>query len=263
MTEKSTKAKPKQKDLTILPVRMDEVHDERWDDLDERLPKPPFIIVINAPVASGKTTSIVNMLYNDNYYRDKFDSVVIFSTSIENDLTWKVAIEDDKNTIITGDKLKGIDDIVETIFKIQKEKVTAAERDKTVIPHLLMIFDDCLGMLGNKFGNACSRHRHPRISMMVASQDFRSIPLLTRQNASHYMIYRTHNDKEVGKMAEEFGGQYGTKRFLELYQQATAERYSFLTLHKRTVKAYKRFEELLYDRAEEAHQDQDPKEITK
>lgn len=239
------------KDLTIYPVKVEELEDPKWDTLDHRLPKPPFLLVLNAPCAGGKTTTIVNMLYNDNYYRDMFDSVVIFSPTIENDLTWQIAREDDKNTIITGEQLEQIDDLVETIYNIQLEKVKKAEEEHRTIPHLLMIIDDCLGLLGKKFARMCTRHRHPRVSVMVSTQDFRSLPVQCRQNASHYMIYRTHNKKELGKMLDEFAGMYGTDNFMRLYDAATDERFSFLVLHNRTVEAYKKFDTFLWSREEE------------
>lgn len=241
----------KEKDLTIYPVKLENLEDPKWNQLDERLPKPPFLIVLQGPCASGKSVTLVNMLYNDNYYRDLFDHVVIISPTIENDLTWKIALEDESVTIITGDDLEDVDSVVDAIFQVQLKKVQLAESTHTQIPHLLMIIDDCLGMLGKKFARLCTKHRHPRISILVTTQDFRSIPLQCRSNASHYMIYRTHNKRELGKMIEEFGGQYGTDNFMKLYNQATDERYSFLVLHNRTVKAYKRFDQLLYDRHSE------------
>lgn len=238
-------------DLKIYPVKVSQLEDPKWDNLHENLPKPPFLIVLNAPCAGGKSTTMMNMLYNDGYYRDMFDSVVIFSPTIENDLTWEIAVQDDKNTIITGDKLEKLDELCESIYNIQLEKVKMAESNGTTIPHLLMIIDDCLGLLGKRFARMCTRHRHPRVSILVSTQDFRSIPLQTRQNASHYMIYETHSKKELGKMVEEFGGQFGADRLMDLYRQATEERYSFLVLDKRKVKAYKRFDTPLWSREDE------------
>lgn len=236
------------KDLTILPIKQHVLEDPKWDSIDHRLPKPPFVLVSQGPAASGKSWSMINMLYNANYYRGMFDSIVIMSPTIENDLSWAMALQDERNTIITGEQLDDLDNLIQKIYDIQLGKVTKALDEGRPPPHMLMIIDDCLGLLGKKFGRICTRHRHPRISIIVSTQDFRAMPLQTRQNASHYMIFKTHNEKELAKIAEEFGGMYGSKRILELYHQATDEPFSFLTLHNRTVKAYKKFDQLLYER---------------
>ena len=179
------------------PVKVDIEEDPRWKTLDERLPVPPFLIVLQAPVASGKTTTFVNLLYDDNFYREMFDSVVIFSPTIHNDLTWKVALDDDTVTIYSGEELENIDDTMEHLYKIQLDRVREAEEAGNSPPHMLMIIDDCLGLLGKKFNRLVTRHRHPRLSIMVSTQNFRALNLQVRQNSSHYMIYRTNNNKEL------------------------------------------------------------------
>lgn len=240
----------KDKDLTILPVEEPtglSKLEPKWDDLDERLPKPPFVCVLNAGVASGKTTTIVNMLYNPNFYRGLFDSIIIMSPTIENDLTWHTALNDDTVTVITGDKLDQTDDIIKAIFNVKTKEVQEAEERGEIPKQTLLILDDMLGMLGKKFDNMITRHRHPRISVLVTTQDFRSMPPKVRSNASHYMIYRTQNQKELAKIIEEFANNYGTQKFQECYDMCTREKHSFMCLHQRDKKIYKKFDELIYD----------------
>jgi hypothetical protein len=236
-----------QKNLTVLPVIMpDDDMDEKWNALDPRLPKPPFLMVFNAPVASGKTTLLMNLIYNDNYYKDLFDSIVIISPTIENDSTWRTALDDDRIMIVSGDRLDQADDIIEEIYKNQMEKVIISKKEKKTKPHILIILDDMLGLIGKQFDLLCTRHRHPAISILIATQDFRSLKNKCRQNASQYVIFRTNNKKELAKMEEEFSSNFPD--FLTLYNEATQEKHSFLTIHQRTVKAYKRFEELLWEK---------------
>jgi hypothetical protein len=239
-----------EKDLSVLPVKDPDnikMYDEKWDNLDPRLPKPPFVFVFNAGVASGKTTTMMNLIYNPNFYRGLFDSIVIISPTIENDLTWKTALEDETVTVITGDQLEKADDIVDAIFQVKVKEMAEIEQEGLIPKQTLLILDDCLGLLGKKFARMITRHRHPRISVMVSTQDFRSIPIQCRQNASHYLIYRTQNHKELGKLVEEFGSIYGVQNFEDCFRECTKEKYHFMFLHQRDRKIYKDFDTLLYD----------------
>jgi hypothetical protein len=56
----------------------------------------------------------------------------------------------------------------------------------------------------------------------------------------------THNKKQFIAMEEELSGNFPS--FEELYKEATRERYSFLYLDMENIKAYKRFEQLLWSR---------------
>lgn len=238
------------KDLTILPVELPEGLDElepKWKNLDPRLPKPPFVMVFNAGVANGKTTTIMNLLYNPSFYRELFDSIIVMSPTIENDLTWHTALQDDTVSVVTGDKLDQTDDIIDAIFKLKTREVQEAEQNGETPKQTLLILDDMLGMLGKKFDNMITRHRHPRISIMVTTQEFRALPPKVRTNASHYLIFRTQNQKELAKIVEEFANNYGIEKFLECYEKCTQERYSFMTLHQRTKQIYKKFDQLVYD----------------
>lgn len=237
---------PKLRDLSILPVDIEEEEDPKWEDLDPRLPKPPFLMVFNAPVASGKSTTLMNFLYNENFYRDMFDSVIVISPTIENDSTWQTVLSDDRVMIVTGERLEQADDIIDAFYQQQMERVTEAKKEGTPRPHVLLILDDMLGLLGKQFDLLCTRHRHPCISILVATQDFRSLRHKCRQNASQYIIFRTNNKKELAKMEDEFSSNF--PNFREVYDTATKDRYSFLVIHQRTIKAYKRFDELLWSR---------------
>lgn len=233
--------------LKIKPIKTEQVEDPRWDSLDERLPKPPFLMVLQAPIASGKTTMLVNLLYNPAFYEDKFDSIVIASPTIHNDLNWNAALKDDRNTILTGDDLDKLDDLIGRIYDLQLNRVQEALEEEVHPPHMLLVLDDCLGLLGKKFASTCTRLRHPRLSVIVSTQNFRSLPVQCRENAQHYVVFSTSNDKELAKITEEFSGVYGEQKFMECYREATKEKYNFLVMHRMRKQLYKNFDTLLFD----------------
>jgi len=236
--------------LKVLPVKkLPDPSKEKKRPLDPRLPGAiegggfkPFLMVISAPVRSGKTNLLVNILYNKNFYYKHFDEIMFISPTIENDETGKVIMKDDKIVKLT-ENLKEIDLILEAIVELQKAK------DGDERGHTLIILDDCLGLIKNQgqsyFATLCSKYRHFKLSIIITTQNFRAIPITCRYNATAYIIFKTNNKKELMKMEEELDGNFP---FLELYAEATAERYNLLYLSLEKIEAYKNFDELLYEK---------------
>ena len=60
-------------------------------EIDGRLPKPPFVMLLNMKVASGKTITISNFLLKSTMYgydekgNHCFDQIYIFSPTLKND----------------------------------------------------------------------------------------------------------------------------------------------------------------------------------
>ena len=135
-------------------------------------------------------------------------------------------MEDDKIIKIT-EGLDQLDLILESIVEIQRAK------EKEDRGHTLLVLDDCLGLIktiGNSyFASLCSRYRHYKLSIVVTTQNFRSVPVTCRYNATAYIIFKTNNRKELKKMEEELDGNFP---FLEVYSKATDARYDFLYLNQ-------------------------------
>ena len=238
-------------DLKVLPVKkLPEPNTlQKKRKLDPRLPGVdveggyrPALVLIQAPVRSGKTNLITSMLFQDNLMRGIFDDILYISPTIENDETGWAVMKDDGIIKLT-ENLSEIDLILESIVEIQKTK-PAGERE-----HQLIVLDDMLGLIKTQgqsyFASLCSKYRHWKITLWVSTQNFRSLPVTARYNASHYIIFKTNNRKELDKMEEELSGNFP---FLEVYAEATEQKYNFLYLDLQNIKAYKNFDELIYEK---------------
>jgi hypothetical protein len=224
--------------LDILKIKSEVEHNKRFDAIHAHLLKPPFLGVINGSVRTGKSTLIMNLIYNKNFYKGKFDKIIFISPTSLNDLTLKHLAEDDDIMKIT-DNLEQLDDILKLLLE-EKES-----DDETKKEHYLIIFDDCLGFIKPKSYASflCSRYRHYKLSLVFTSQNYRSIPPIIRTNATFYLIFKTPNKKEYNKYVEEFSGVY--QHFEKMYKIACEEPYNFLYLDLRNVKAYHNFNKLL------------------
>ena len=229
--------------LDILKVKNlnEETNNKLFEKLHEHLLRPPFLLVINGNVRTGKSNLIMNLLYNDNFYKDYFDQIFFVSPTVENDDTLKVLREDEDVTKISQG-LDKIDSIVETI--VEHKMNDDVQKGK----HWLLILDDCLGFIkpAGYVTFFATRYRQRKISMIISSQNFRSIPNIIRQNASAYLIFQTNNKKEYSKLEEEFEGLFPD--FEKLYLESTDKPYNFMYLDLRHIKAYHNFTILLYSK---------------
>jgi len=186
-------------ELKILKVKDLIEKDTRFDKLNPVLLKPPFLLVMNGSVRSGKSNLIVNLIYNNNFYKKIFDNIVYISPTVYIDNTLQHLDDDD---VLKFDNPEKLDDILKTVVESQNE-------DNHKKEHTLIIIDDCLPLKrGSYLTYLATRYRHFRISLIITSQDYRSVPNIIRANASGYLIFKTSNKKEYKKLEDEFGSLF-------------------------------------------------------
>ena len=215
------------KTLKVLPVKR--LKQQEKKKLNEYLQQPPFMLSIVAPPRSGKSNLIMNLIYNDNFYRDCFEDIYVFSPTVNLDETLHKLNEDD--TVIKITEVKEMDSYIDEIIKQQNE-----DEDRKDI---LIVLDDCLGHIGESLTNLSTRYRHYKISIIISIQSFRSIPLIIRNCTSEYIIFKSNNKKELDKYMQELGN--GFENFATRYEQATREKYSFVVLDLRKMQMLKSF----------------------
>lgn len=192
------------------------------------LPNPPFCMCIVAPPRSGKSTMIVNMIRNRKF-EYKWGLVCIVSPTAEFDQTYGT-LASREGTVIYSD-VTMMDELLDSFCKSQE--ANNFEND------MLVVVDDCVGHMGKSLEQLASRYRHYKISLIVASQQFRMLPPTVRTCAGYWALYKTWNSKEVDKMDEEFSGQF--PGFLAAYERATARKYDFLYMDILDSKLYLNF----------------------
>ena len=200
------------------------------------------LVLLVSPVRTGKSTLISNMLLNDKFYdaQERFDNTTIISNTISNDITSRFL----RKAFDTFDAYD--DHIIDGIVENQKSF------DKEDQPEIAVVLDDCLGSIRReaKINHLASRFRHFNIKLLIiSSQNFRMCSPIIRQNATNVIVGSPFpNQKELGKMAEEYGDVFGgADNWLKIYHQATPNRYDFLHMdfQSNPPKAYHNFEKLV------------------
>lgn len=231
----------------ILPVKKDESTNPFWSHVPKFLPIHPFCMLMNAPPKSGKSNLLVNLLLNTCFdYVHKFKNIYWVSPTVTSDKTtepiMKILNDESENdlkdiiTIFTDDDLDDMNALIKAIIETQVDSPEPS----------LIIMDDCIGkMKGGEFGKLCAKYRHFNLSIIGISQSFKSFDTISRNSASHYILFKTYNEKEEEKMIEELNGFPNIKKY---YDEATQEKYNFLYINIEEQIIMKNFDLILWDR---------------
>ena len=213
---------------------------DKFIDIHENLPQMPSLCLIIGSVRSGKSNLLVNFFCNPDMYKGKFDTVKIISTTLNSDTKGKILSKyfdcDDHYS----------DGLIDSIKKEQ------SQYDKEDRPTYALVLDDVLTKDFSK-NNAVSffstRFRHYIDFYVIATQSFRAVSGMIRNNATDVIIARQQNQKELLKIAEEYGDLVGGgDNFIELYNEIHNKPYMlmYLKLSENPAQVYRNFEEKLY-----------------
>ena len=224
----------------VLKVK-DEEPNEKFSDIHENLPQMPSLCLIIGSVRSGKSNLLVNMFCNPQFYKGKFDVVKFVSTTLNTDNKGKIL----SKHFDCVDRYE--DSIIENIKSEQSKYESKEDR-----PTYALVMDDVLTKdfkKTNQVSFFSTRFRHYLDFYLIAVQSFRAVSGMIRNNATDVIIHKQQNQKELMKIAEEYGDLVGGEQaFLEQYNEAHKERYSFLylKLSENPAQSFVRFERRIW-----------------
>jgi hypothetical protein len=229
------------KSAPIIRQVKDVTETDKFDGIHENLPQMPSLCLIIGSVRSGKSNLLVNFFCNPDFYKDRFDIVKIISTTLGSDTKGKILNE-------YFDCMDHYEDGV--IEEIKKEQSKYEEKKDR--PTYALVLDDVLTKDFSK-NNAVSffstRFRHYIDFYVIATQTFRAVSGMIRNNATDVIIARQQNQKELEKIAEEYGSLVGgDDNFIQLYNQVHTEKYQmlYLKLSENPVQVFHNFTKRIY-----------------
>jgi hypothetical protein len=213
--------------------------------LHEALPRHPFLQLYVAPPKSGKTNLLMNVLFNENYYKaDKyFDTIYYISPTQLFDKTCKHYLPKMENIVQISqvEDIINLETILQHIIDGQKKLFKKGED----MERIFIILDDCVSYL-KPIAVLATTYRHHNLSIAIVSQNFRSIPLMVRNCASSIVVFHLNNMKEVEKINDEYGENHSAD-FTPMLLAHTAKKYSFIHIDNERMKIYSAFENLICD----------------
>lgn len=234
--------------LKVLPVKMTP---PKLDDLNPILPPHAFNMGIVAPPRAGKSNLIMNLLLNPDFYYNKkkapfsyFDEIYYVSPTSPFDFTTKNMLPKLDNIIIVSDpdEIASFDVILE---QLQREQSEADEEERKKI---LIVYDDCVGILekSKKLQQLSTKFRHYSMSIITVSQSYRRIPLTMRNCWTALIVFDLKNEKEFGKIHDEFTGSIPNSE--ALIKQIVKKRFDFFYFNIERQQMYHNFEKLMWSR---------------
>ncbi len=238
-------------DFKIQPVSVDK---DGFNEEEYGMFQFPSLGVGIGHVAAGKSTLMYNLI-------DKLDpvfqgNVIIWSPTIMNDPIGK-KLEQEEMYLEHFDEYSN--ENLQAVLNVISQQDDKKEK-------YLLVFDDILGMLPKNmmskdhkyFSSFISTYRHGggiagegQISLLFFTQYYKDLSPVLRSNATYYFFLGSHSEKHIGQYSEELNAitEGSSEKFMELWNEAKGRnRYDFLTLDMRKLKAYKNLDTMLYDR---------------
>jgi hypothetical protein len=228
------------------------------DKLHPDLLQPPFTLLLVAPKGSGKSTTILRLIYGNRkkckdknthhkFYRHHFDKIYVFSP------TWELDPKMQR-CMIPPDQIfddpNDYNDAITEILEGQAEDIEADGKDSA--DDILLIFSDLAGqkLFSQKKGimnKLAFNHRHYNISLIIDTQSLRQINNAFRDNLICIMLYAGINNRlELKKIYEEYLGTYTNEQAQEILEYVfkdSAFNFLFINFQKRG-KMFKNFNPL-------------------
>jgi DNA helicase HerA-like ATPase len=180
----------------------------------------PFLMLISAKVASGKSTTLAYML--KKVYNQYFDKIYFCSSNIYNGKIKDPAYE----TIHIPEK-RLYDDFNSDIMNEIKEDIMNDEDFED--SQYLLVIDDLPTELNKRTSAIVKqflKHRHLHLSIIITTQKLNLLNLSIRNNASHLIVFKTNNQNERKSLATMV--EINENLFYEYLDYATEEKYNFL-----------------------------------
>jgi hypothetical protein len=176
----------------------------------------PFRMCIVAPSSSGKTNLLVNMVMLFCQGKGTFQKINIVTRDKESDPLYRW-LESKSPSIIISDGLSSI------------PKMDAKTYDKDT--NSLLVLDDLvLSKNLSAVEEVYIRGRKLGISVIFISQSYFKIPTVIRQNCSYMVILKLSGVRDARLILSEFSLGVTKEELMEIYEHATAEKFSPLII---------------------------------
>lgn len=253
--------------------------DSQVNTSNNLLPQLPFSMLLTASKGKGKSSTLINMLINKDMLAGKFNRIVIISPTNKLDSkfnilketegiikpnkalineykkTNKINIVDygaDKNpeynTVLTDDDFHEKCSIDFLKDLIQEQKLVIEKFGKAVADNILLVYDDTASQ--KKFWNSGQvqqlifNSRHYKVSIIITTQAYHSIPKPLRLNTSLLVLYYTANQSELKQIYEENNSNFTFKEFIKMFNTVCNKKpFNFLVVNYQNSELKYRYSE--------------------
>lgn len=200
-------------------------------------------IYISSKKNSGKSNLIYNILIH--MLLPKKTKIYLFSKTFENDQTTIEMIKkiEKYNEIEFYDDLQYenqqgeyykniLDKLIDDIKLDIKENKDKIKKLNYVYPKYIFIFDDFSELLKDKsLEGIIKRHRHYLTSFIISSQSYTDLTPNVRNQVNFLILFKEISNNRLKMIYDEKIKNLEYDKFIELYLNATEEKYNFLLIN--------------------------------
>lgn len=202
----------------IMIPSEDRPEDKRFFKLKHNkfIPKPPFTMLIVAPIGQGKSSLTYSML--DKWYGSYFDELIIYNGTKDSNDAWLNLPAKEVILLNEWDE--------EEFFRYAKALENSQLkriRDGKPPLNIGILFDDMVTDHVFSRGRSTAldqfiiKIRHIPASLIMTTQSYKLISSTSRRNMTHLAILPVNQD-EIEKIAEEHSGLMTKDNFIKMYK---------------------------------------------
>lgn len=212
----------------------------------------PFICFVIGTTISGKTTSIINLLFQKKMLGPLFTRVIVCTPTAKQDENWHKVIEKKDNVFLYQELTPFVKKDLET------QSADAKQNNDNDFFQALVI-DDAVagkqGLPGATIQNFSTVARHTIDALFFLSHTYKtSARTAMRSQIKCFIIMRSSPEKEREEIFKDVGSYFGSKDNLERLWDESIEKgtedkdkYNFMFLNLCTKCVWKNLNELLYN----------------
>lgn len=186
------------------------------------IPKPPFTMLICAPIGQGKSSMVYSML--NKWYGKYFDELVVYNGTKDSNDAWLNLPP--KEVILLNDWDEA--DFFQYVTMLEDSQLRRIQDNKPV-KNVCIVFDDMVTDRIFSRGRSTAldqfiiKIRHIPASIIMTTQSYKLISTTSRRNMTHLAILPVNED-EINKIAEEHSGLMGKEEFIKMYKQVVTKK---------------------------------------
>eukprot|EP00732_Lithocolla_globosa_P003589 Lithocolla_globosa_v1_NODE_2950_length_1814_cov_32.370097.p1 type:complete len:256 gc:universal NODE_2950_length_1814_cov_32.370097:1472-705(-) len=200
-------------------TRKQVIHRNEW------MPKNPgiFNCVMVGSSGSGKTNTLLNMLYNFLSYQRIYIYAQNSEQGVYNELQERLEAVAEENEI--EEELFHFGSSLENVIRVNDipndGKVSVVVFDDFVLSKNQSVIEDFF-----------VRGRHKRCITIYLSQTYSMVPITIRRNARIFLLWGATRGRDVSMFGADAAPDLKAREFLSIFSAATADPYNFLYIDK-------------------------------
>jgi hypothetical protein len=202
----------------ILIPSEDRPEDTRFAKLkfSKLIPKPPFTMLIVAPIGQGKSSLTYSML--DKWYGAYFDELIVYNGTKDSNDAWLNLPAKEVILLNEWDEVE----FFNYIKALENSQLKRIREGKPPV-NVGILFDDMVTDHIFSRGRSTAldqfiiKIRHIPASLIMTTQSYKLISSTSRRNMTHLAILAVNQD-EIEKIAEEHSGLMTRDEFVKMYK---------------------------------------------